>query len=162
MTPTVKPEVTRRRPGIHTYYMMMAQLVASRSTCPRAYVGAIIVKDGQVISTGYNGAPSDLHHCTDVGHLLVDGHCVRTVHAEINAVIQAALHGTSTDGATCYVTHAPCIHCAKALINAGIQKVFYLENYGDGSGLEFFDEAGVEHTQYSAPTVEIKWSDNDK
>ncbi|MFO7631520.1 MAG: dCMP deaminase family protein, partial [Caldilinea sp.] len=95
-------------------------------------------------TTGYNGAPAGLPHCDDVGHLLVDGHCVRTLHAEQNALIQAALHGVGTEGATAYVTHQPCLTCAKMLINAGVRRVVYAGNYPDDHSRQFLDAAGVE------------------
>jgi dCMP deaminase len=133
------------RPDWDTYFMKIAEDVAARSTCDRALVGAVLVKDKRIISTGYNGSPRGLDHCDDVGHLIVDGHCVRTVHAEGNAIIQAALHGLATQDAACYVTHFPCLNCTKQLINAGIRRVVYRASYRmDEIALEMFHQAGVE------------------
>lgn len=131
------------RPSWDSYFLSIAQQVATRSTCDRARVGAVIVKDKRVLTTGYNGSPKGLPHCDDVGHLMVDGHCVRTLHAEQNAIIQAALHGVSVAGGTLYVTHQPCLICAKMLINAGIVRVAYIGDYPDQLSLEFLEAAGV-------------------
>jgi dCMP deaminase len=94
-----------QRPSWDEYFMGIAFAVAQRSTCDRAHVGAIIVRDKRILTTGYNGAPRGLPHCTEVGHLMINNHCVRTLHAEQNAIIQAALHGVSVEGGTIYVTH---------------------------------------------------------
>ena len=112
------------RPSWDEYFMGIALQVARRSTCSRAHVGAVIVRDRRILTTGYNGAPSGLSHCDDVGHLLVDGHCVRTIHAEQNAIVQAGYLGVSVRGSILYVTHQPCLTCAKLIINAGIQRWF--------------------------------------
>ncbi len=132
-----------RRPSWDDYFMSITLQVAKRSTCDRARVGAIIVKDRRILTTGYNGAPAGLPHCDEVGHLIVAGHCVRTLHAEQNAIIQGALHGVSVAGSTLYVTHQPCLNCAKMIINAGIQRVVYAGHYPDENALAFLDEAGV-------------------
>jgi dCMP deaminase len=132
------------RPDWDDYFMDIAFAVATRSTCDRAHVGAVMVRDRRILTTGYNGAPAGLPHCDDVGHLMVDGHCVRTLHAEQNAIIQAALHGISIGGATAYVTHQPCLTCAKMLINAGVTRVVYAGNYPDEYSRHFFELAGVE------------------
>ncbi len=140
------------RPSWDEYFMGITLEVARRSTCNRAQVGAIIVRDKRILTTGYNGSPTGLPHCTEAGCLIVNGHCVRTLHAEQNAIIQAALHGVSTDGATIYVTHQPCLICAKMIINAGISRVVYGGDYPDdlarpqcqALGLaQFLEEAGV-------------------
>jgi dCMP deaminase len=132
------------RPSWDEYFIKIALAVAERSTCDRAHVGAILVKDKRILTTGFNGSPRGLDHCDNVGHLLIDGHCVRTIHAETNAIIQAALHGVSTNGATCYVTHFPCINCSKTLINAGVNRIVYRNNYRiDDNALAFLNEAGV-------------------
>lgn len=109
----------------HQYFMQIAQTVATRSTCNRAHVGAVLVRDNRILATGYNGSVAGHPHCDDVGHLMVDGHCVRTVHSEVNAIIQCAIHGVSTMDADLYCTHAPCLSCAKALLNAGVRHFFY-------------------------------------
>ena len=108
--------------------MMMAKdVVAKRATCPRRQVGAVLVRDKRIITTGYNGSPSGMPHCTEVGCRLHEGHCIRAIHAEQNAIVQAALYGVSTRGATCYVTAAPCVTCANLLVAAGIVRVVYGE-----------------------------------
>lgn len=132
------------RPTWDEYFMDIAFAVAERSTCDRAHVGALLVRDRRILATGYNGAPAGLPHCDDVGHLMVDGHCVRTLHAEQNAIIQAALHGVGIGGATAYVTHHPCLTCAKMIINAGIKRVVYAGNYPDEYSRQFFEQAQVE------------------
>ena len=134
----------QRRPSWDEYFVQIAFTVAQRSTCDRAHVGCVLVRDRRILTTGYNGAPAGLPHCDDVGHLIIDGHCVRTLHAEQNALIQAALHGVGTEGATAYVTHQPCLTCAKMLINAGVRRVVYAGNYPDEHSRHFLDVAGVE------------------
>ncbi len=123
--------------------MSIALQVAKRSTCDRANVGAIIVKDRRILTTGYNGSPAGLPHCDDVGHLMVEGHCVRTLHAEQNAIIQAAYYGVSVQESTLYVTHQPCLNCAKMIINAGIRRVVFAGTYPDTLARQFLAEAGV-------------------
>lgn len=103
------------------YWADIATLVATRSTCDRMHVGCVIVRDNIILSTGYNGSLRGAKHCDDAGHEMVDGHCVRTVHAEVNAICQAARLGIKLDGATAYVTHEPCHRCAKALWQAGVR-----------------------------------------
>ncbi len=122
--------------------------VAKRSTCPRAAVGAVIVRDKRILTTGYNGAPRGLPHCTEVGCLMVNDHCVRTLHAEQNAIIQGALHGVDVSGSTLYVTHQPCMVCAKMMINAGIERVVYAGHYPDEIARGFLDQAGVMLVHY--------------
>jgi len=133
----------RRRPSWDAYYIEMAVLVASRSTCPRRHVGAVLVKDGRVIASGYNGAVRGQPHCDEVGCLIVGGHCMRAVHAELNAVIQCAWEGVSSRGATCYATDFPCVTCAKGLVQAGISRVIYLADYPDPHSAKVLEEAGV-------------------
>lgn len=140
------------RPSLDDYFMEIARVVAKRSTCLRQKVGAIIVRDKRILTTGYNGAPSNLPHCLEIGCLREElnvpsgerHELCRAVHAEQNAIIQAALHGVSIAGATLYTTHQPCIMCAKMLINAKIRKVVYGKKYNDDRGLKFLKEAGVE------------------
>jgi len=109
--------------------MKIAELVATRATCDRLHVGAILVRNRMIISSGYNGSPRKTKHCDEVGHRMINGHCVRTVHAEVNAVVQAAYHGISTKDATLYTRYFPCEHCVKILINAGIKKIVYQKSY---------------------------------
>ena len=125
-----------------TMFMQITEVVAKRSTCLRARVGATIIRDNRVVSIGYAGAPSRLKHCTENGCKIEDGHCVRTVHAEANAIAFAAKAGIPTDGAEMYITHSPCKNCAKLIINSGIRRVTYREYRGDG--IELLDYAGVE------------------
>jgi dCMP deaminase len=113
------------------YFMNIALAVATRSTCSRKHVGAVIVRDKVILSTGYNGSLRGLPHCDEVGHMLEDGHCVRTIHAEANAVIQAATHGVRIEGAGVYVTASPCWSCFKMIANAGLTRIVYGEFYRD-------------------------------
>jgi dCMP deaminase len=113
------------------YFMHIARAVATRSTCSRKHVGAVIVRDKVILSTGYNGSLRGLPHCDEVGHMLEDGHCVRTIHAEANAVIQAATHGVRIEGAGVYVTASPCWSCFKMIANAGLTRIVYGEFYRD-------------------------------
>lgn len=131
------------RPTWDEYFMEMAQVVAKRSTCNRRSVGAVLVRDKRILTTGYNGSPPGLPHCTEVGCLMVDGHCVRAIHAEQNAIIQGALHGIDLRGATCYVTSFPCVHCSKMLIAAGIRRIVYMDDYTESLGAEMAQQAGV-------------------
>lgn len=126
------------------YFMDIAVVVARRSTCPRKHVGAVIVRDKTILSTGYNGSVRGLPHCDDVGHMMVDGHCVRTIHAEVNAVIQAAKNGTRIDGATIYVTASPCWNCFKTICNVGIKRIVFEEFYRDERIFEVSQTLGIE------------------
>ena len=111
------------------YFMIQAALLASRSTCNRLSVGAVLVRDKRIIAGGYNGSVSGDAHCIDEGCYLRDGHCVRTIHAEMNAILQCAKFGISTDGASLYVTDFPCLQCTKSLLQAGIKEINYIRNY---------------------------------
>ncbi len=111
------------------YFMVQAALLASRSTCKRLSVGAVLVRDKRIIAGGYNGSVSGDDHCIDEGCYLRDGHCVRTIHAEMNAILQCARFGMSTDGASLYVTDFPCLQCTKSLLQAGIKEINYIRNY---------------------------------
>jgi len=129
--------------------MKIAAAVSERSTCDRALVGCVLVLDKRILTTGFNGSPAGQEHCDEIGHLMVNGHCVRTIHAETNAIIQAALHGISTRGAICYVTHLPCINCTKVLINAGINNIVYGEAYRrDQNAMMFLEKAKIQVVQY--------------
>jgi dCMP deaminase len=142
------------RPSWDDYFMGIAWQVARRSTCDRARVGAIIVKDRRILTTGYNGSPAGLPHCDQIGHLMVNGHCVRTLHAEQNAIIQAALHGVGVAGSILYVTHQPCLTCAKMIINAGIRRVVFAGHYPDPHAVAFLQEAGVGLELHTIPGEE--------
>jgi len=146
-----KKKVTRQRPSWDEYFMEMACLVSKRSTCLWRYVGAVIVKEKRILATGYNGAPSGLKHCVDVGCLrkklnIPSGQrheLCRALHAEQNALIQASLYGVSVRGSTLYSTCQPCVICAKMLINAGIKEIVILEGYPDKMAMEFLKAAGI-------------------
>ncbi len=136
------------RPDWDSYFLKIAYAVSERSTCDRAFVGCVLVLEKRILTTGFNGSPAGQPHCEEIGHLMVDGHCVRTIHAEMNAIIQAALHGVSTKGSTCYVTHFPCINCTKALINAGITRLVYSTAYRqDENAVSFLKAANIEFFQ---------------
>lgn len=121
--------MTDKRIPWNQYFMLQAVLLSLRSTCERLLVGAILVRDKRVIAGGYNGAVSGDDHCIDVGCYVVDGHCLRTIHAEMNAVLQCSKFGIPTDGAEIYVTDFPCLQCTKSLLQAGIKKIYYMRNY---------------------------------
>ncbi len=143
------------RPSWNTYFMDITRLVAKRSTCNRRAVGAIIVKNKRILATGYNGAPSNLKHCTEIGCLretlnVPSGErheLCRGIHAEQNAIIQAAYHGFSINDAILYCTNMPCSICAKMLINAGIKKIYYFEGYADSMSEEMLKNALIENIQ---------------
>ncbi|MEN8164344.1 MAG: cytidine/deoxycytidylate deaminase family protein [Acidobacteriota bacterium] len=131
------------RASWNRYFMNLAVQAATRSTCPRKHVGAVIVRDKSILSTGYNGSIRGADHCTDVGCLMEAGHCVRTVHAEANALVQAASHGVRLEGAEIYVTASPCFDCFKLIANAGIRTIYYGEFYRDERVLAFAEELGI-------------------
>ena len=126
------------------YFMNIAKEVATRSTCDRKSVGAVIVRDKNILSTGYNGSIKGLPHCDEAGHEMVDGHCVRTTHAEANAIAQAAKNGGRVDEAEIFVTVSPCYNCFKIIANAGINTIYYEEFYRDARILKHASEAGIE------------------
>jgi dCMP deaminase len=128
----------------HTYFMNIARQASTRSTCPRKHVGAVIVRDRTILSTGYNGSIRGLPHCEDVGCVIEEGHCVATVHAEANAILQAARNGVSVAGAELYTTASPCWSCFKLIANAGISRIYYGEFYRDQRSLAVAREAGIE------------------
>jgi len=111
------------------YFMLQALVISTRSTCNRLAVGATVVRDKRIIAAGYNGSVSGDDHCLDEGCYMVDGHCVRTIHAEMNAILQCAKFGEATDGAEIYVTDFPCLQCTKMLLQAGIRKITYMRSY---------------------------------
>lgn len=125
--------------------MNIARAVASRSTCSRRSVGALIVKDKRILATGYNGAPAGLRHCDHTGGAdMRDGHCARSTHAEQNAIVQAAKYGTPIDGGTVYCTDQPCLTCAKLLVNAGVRRVVFEGPYPDELAVAILAEANVD------------------
>ena len=121
----------RKRASWDEYFMAIAREVATRSTCDRKHVGAVIVRDKMILTTGYNGSIRGLEHCDDVGHMIEDGHCVRTVHAEANAIAQAARNGVQLDTAGIYVTASPCFGCFKLIANSGLKRIVFGEFYRD-------------------------------
>ena len=141
----------RTRPSWDEYFLQLAELVASRSTCLRRQVGAVLVRNERIIATGYNGAPRGLEHCLDIGCLREEQgipsgqryELCRGVHAEQNALINAAFYGVSTRDTVLYCTNQPCIICARMIINAGIEKVVHRGNFQDDLALEFLNEAGI-------------------
>lgn len=145
-----------QRPSWDEYFMDMLEVVKTRSTCIRRQVGAIIVKDHKIISTGYNGAPKGLKHCTKDTCIRLKNNIksgerhelCRATHAEQNAIISAATMGVSVGGADIYITDSPCILCSKMLINAGIKRIVYKGNYPDEFSMELLKEAGVEVVKY--------------
>jgi len=126
------------------FFMAQSHLLALRSTCTRLAVGATIVREKRIIAGGYNGSISGDEHCIEKGCYVVDNHCVRTVHAETNALLQCAKYGTPANGADLYVTHFPCLPCTKTIIQAGIRNVYYATDYKNNPyALELFEKAGV-------------------
>jgi len=150
-TQNPKPETCIDRPSWDEYFIDIAELVSRRSTCLRRSVGAVIVKNRRILSTGYNGAPTGLRHCCEVGCIrerlnIPSGErheLCRGLHAEQNAIIQAALHGVSVKDATLYCTNHPCIICSKMIINAGIINIIYRQGYQDELAVEMLEEAGI-------------------
>jgi dCMP deaminase len=125
------------------YFMRIAREVATRSTCERKHVGAVIVRDKSILATGYNGSIRGLPHCDDEGHMMQDGHCVRTIHAEANAIVQAARNGVRIDEGTIYVTASPCWNCFKMIANSGIRKIVYGEFYRDDRVFSISEQLGI-------------------
>jgi dCMP deaminase len=126
------------------YFMNIARVVSSRSTCDRKFVGAVIVRDKTILSTGYNGSIRGMPHCSEVGHMMEDNHCVATIHAESNAILQAAKNGVSIDGASIYVTASPCWSCFKQVTNAGIRRIVFGEFYRDARIFDVAKRLAVE------------------
>jgi dCMP deaminase len=137
--------------------MKLAMLASERATCPRMHCGSILVKDREVIATGYNGSIPGDAHCDDVGCLVVDNHCVRTNHAEMNALVQAAKKGHMVDGATLYVTNMPCTTCAKALIAAGVKRVVVFSDFHDTLATDFFAKGKVRIDKIPMPSKDINY-----
>lgn len=145
-----------KRPSWDQYFMTITRQVAERSTCLRAKVGAVIVRDRSILATGYNGAPAGMPHCTEVGCQIYESHtpdgeieqnCWRTIHAEINAITQAARNGAAIRDADIYVTHTPCVHCLKVLINTGIRNVYYGREYKVHTVADLVTHSGIRLVQ---------------
>jgi len=138
------PPERASRPSWDAYFLGIARAVATRATCSRRSIGALLVKDKMILATGYNGAPAGLRHCDHTGGKdLLNGHCARSTHAEQNALVQAARHGISIDGATLYCCNNPCLTCSKLLINAGVVRIVYEDSYPDDLAHDLLAEAGV-------------------
>lgn len=137
------------RKNWNEYFMDLAHMVAARGTCDRAYVGCVLVNDeNRIISTGYNGSIAGNPHCDEIGHTMRDGHCIATIHAEMNALLYCAKAGISVKNSICYVTHFPCLNCTKSLVQAGISKIYYHEGYRiDEYALELLAKNGIEAIQ---------------
>jgi len=151
-----------KRLGWHEYFMSVAHLISRRATCTRGHIGAVIVRDHNILSTGYNGAPSGLPHCNETNCRIfrsvhpdgtVEENCVNTIHAEINAIAQAAKHGVSIKDADIYITASPCIHCLKVLINVGIRTIYYDKPYKIENISELLRLSGVRLVQVTPETV---------
>ena len=136
--------MSRQRISWKNYFMNIAREVATRSTCSRKHVGAVIVRDKTILSTGYNGSIKGLPHCDDAGCDMVDGHCIRTSHAEANAIVQAAKNGVGIDQSKIYVTASPCYDCFKLIANAGINTIYYEEFYRDQRIIDRSKEVGIQ------------------
>lgn len=151
------------RPSWEEYFMSIAQLVAQRSTCLRRQVGAVVVKHKNILATGYNGTPTGITHCEVTGCLreqlkIPSGErheLCRGLHAEQNVIVQAAKHGINIDGATLFCTNAPCIICAKMIINSGVKEIVYLDGYPDILSKEILEESGIDFRAYSGKTIHV-------
>ncbi len=145
------------------FFMAQSHLLALRSTCTRLAVGATIVRDKRIIGGGYNGSISGDEHCIEKGCYVVDNHCVRTIHAETNALLQCAKYGTSSNGADIYVTHFPCLHCTKTIIQAGIKNVYYSNDYKNSPyAMELFEKAKVNVVQIPFEESKIDFLKDEK
>jgi len=153
---SVENSLSKKRPEWDDYFMELAKLVATRSTCLRREVGAVLVKDKRILATGYNGAPRGMNHCLEIGCLRdqlgipsgTRAELCRAVHAEQNAIIQCAIYGVSSEGSTIFVTHQPCTICTKILINAGVKRIVYENPYPDEFAQQLLKEAGVKVEQW--------------
>ncbi len=145
--------MSQSRASWDEYFMEIARVVSSRSTCPRKFVGSVIVRDKTILSTGYNGSIRGMPHCSEVGHMMENDHCVATIHAEANAIIQAAKNGVIIEGASIYVTASPCWSCFKMIGNAGIRRIVFGEFYRDERIFAVAQELGIElhHHQLVGP-----------
>lgn len=147
-----------KRPSWDEYFLKVAMLVSERATCPRMHCGCVLVRDKQILSTGYNGSIPGDKHCEDDGCMIVDNHCIRTIHAEMNAILQCSSHGISTQGSVAYITNMPCTNCAKSLITAGIKEIVIFSDYHDTLAEEFFKKANVKIKRLSIPNKNIEYN----
>lgn len=145
------------------YFMAQCHLIAERSTCTRLMVGAVIVRNNRIIASGYNGSVADGTHCIDEGCYVVDNHCIRTVHAEANALLQCARFGIATENTEIYVTHYPCVHCCKQLIQAGVKAVYYASDYRNHDlAVKLFSEANIKTEQVTLQSIHIEKNNDEK
>jgi len=146
-----------KRPSWDEFWFLMAMVYSTRGTCDRLRAGCVIVKDKHLVGAGYNGSPRGLPHCDEVGHLMINGHCERTLHAEENAVLNTERR--NLEGATAYVLGTPCLRCTRLMINSGIKKIYHLGEYGNALGKEYILEmvkgAGVELKRFSFKPEEL-------
>lgn len=140
----------------HQYFMRIAEEVATRATCDRRRVGAVIVRDKMILSTGYNGSIRGLPHCDEVGHMMENDHCVATIHAEANAILQSARNGVRIEGAEIYTTASPCWSCFKMITNAGIRRIYYGAFYREQRIFEVAEKLGIELVDLSAGRAELR------
>ncbi len=145
-SPASREGVRRPRVDWHTYFMNIARQASTRSTCDRKQVGAVVVRDRTILSTGYNGSIRGMPHCDEAGHMMENDHCVATIHAEANAILQAAKNGVMIDGAELYTTASPCWNCFKMMANSGIRRIYYGEFYRDPRSLEVARQLRIELT----------------
>lgn len=138
------------------YFMNLAITVSERGTCDRAYVGCVIVnEDNRIVTTGYNGSIKGNPHCDEIGHTMRDGHCIATIHAEMNALLYCAKEGISVNGCKAYVTHFPCLNCTKSLIQAGIKKIYYKEAYRvDEYAIELLERNNISYEKIELPDLD--------
>lgn len=137
-------KASKNRISWEKYFMNIAHEVATRSTCERKHVGTVIVRGKTILATGYNGSIRGAEHCDDIGHEMENTHCVRTIHAEANAIVQSARHGVRLEDSEIYVTASPCYDCFKLIANAGINKIYFGEFYRDERILKYANELNIE------------------
>jgi dCMP deaminase len=144
----------------HDYFMEVAHVVATRATCDRRKVGAVIVRDRMILSTGYNGSIRGLPHCDEAGHMMEDGHCVATIHAEANAILQAARNGVRIEDAEIYTTASPCWNCFKMIANSGIRRIYYGAFYRDDRIFRVAELSGIQLIDLSQRSAEAAPEDS--
>ena len=148
---------TQPRPSWDEYFLKLAMLASERATCPRMHCGCVLVKNNRVLATGYNGSLPGDEHCEDVGCLVENDHCIRTNHAEMNALVQAASQGHNVEGAIAYVTNMSCTTCAKALIAAGVKRIAVFTDFHDTRATQFYSKAGVKIDKLPMPPKTIDY-----
>lgn len=161
MSETPIRPIGKPRPSWDEYFLKLAMLASERATCPRMHCGCVLVAERFVLATGYNGSLPRAPHCDEAGCLVVNGHCVRTNHAEINALCQATRHGVTLTKATAYITNMPCTVCAKALVAAGVVRVVVFSEYHDTLAEQFFAESGIELLRLPMPDTTIQYDIQD-